>query len=193
MKERILVIDGHPDAHRERFCHALAEAYIEGARAAGKQTRLLTVSEMTFPLLRSAADFTSPPEDAAILRARDDLLWCDHMVIIFPLWLGGAPALLRAFFEQIARGSFVAETTGRGIRQNLKGRSARLIVTMGMPAPVYSLIFHEHGVRNVMQGILGFGGIAPVRRTLFGAVEAATAQTQQARLRAVQQLGAEGR
>ena len=99
MKERILVIDGHPDAHRERFCHALAEAYIEGARAAGKQTRLLTVSEMTFPLLRSAADFTSAPEDAAILRARDDLLWCDHMVIIFPLWLGGALVLLRAFFE----------------------------------------------------------------------------------------------
>ena len=193
MNERILVIDGHPDAARERFCHALAEAYIEGARGAGKQTRLLTVSEMTFPLLRTSADFSSPPEDAAILRARDDLLWCDHVVILFPLWLGGAPALLRAFFEQIARGSFVAETTGRGIRQKLKGRSARLIVTMGMPAPIYSFVFQEHGVRNVMQGILGFGGIAPVRRTLFGSVEAASAQTQQARLKAVQRLGAEGR
>ena len=148
---------------------------------------------MSFPMLRTEADFASPPEDAAILRARDDLLWCDHVVIIFPLWLGGAPALLRAFFEQIARGSFVAETAGRGIRQKLKGRSARLIVTMGMPAPIYSLVFHEHGVRNVMQGILGFGGIAPIKRTLFGAMEAASPQTQRARLLAVQQLGAEGR
>jgi len=193
MSERILVIDGHPDAQRERFCHALAEAYIEGARSAGKQTRLLTVSEMSFPLLRTGADFANPPDDAAILRARDDLLWCDHVVVLFPLWLGGAPALLRAFFEQIARGNFVAETTGRGIRQKLKGRSARLIVTMGMPAPIYSFVFHEHGVRNVMQGILSFGGIAPVRRTLFGSMEAVSAQTQRARLKAVQQLGAEGR
>lgn len=193
MSERILVIDGHPDAKRERFCHALAEAYIEGARASGKQTRLLTVSEMEFALLRTVADFASPPSDPAILRARDDLMWCDHVAIVFPLWLGGAPALLRAFFEQIARAGFVAETAGRGIQQKLKGRSARLIVTMGMPAPIYSLVFHEHGVRNVMQGILGFGGIAPIRRTLFGAVGSANAQTQQARLKAVQQLGAEGR
>jgi len=64
---------------------------------------------------------------------------------------------------------------------------------MGMPAPIYSLVFHEHGVRNVMQGILGFGGIAPIKRTLFGAMEAASPQTQRARLLAVQQLGAEGR
>jgi putative NADPH-quinone reductase len=192
LPSRILILDGHPDRDRSRFCHALAEAYVAGARSAGKEARLLTISEIGIPFLRTAAEFSTPPDSAEILRARDDFLWCDHLVIVFPLWLGGAPSLLRAFFEQVARGGFVAETSGRGIRQKLKGRSARLIVTMGMPSFAYSLMFREHGVRNIMQGVLGFGGIAPVRRTLFGGVETAGAHVQRARLAKVRQLGCDG-
>ncbi len=192
MRDRILVIDGHPDASRDRLCHALADAYVTGARSSGLETRLITVSELDFPLLRTAQEFNELPDNTGILRAREDLVWCNHVVLVFPLWLGGAPSLLRAFFEQVARGSFVAEASGRGIQQKLKGRSARLIVTMGMPAFAYSLIFREHGVRNVMQGILGFGGISPIHRTLFGAVEAGDAKRQTARIEVVRKLGASG-
>lgn len=192
MGSRILVIDGHPDPARGRFGHALAEAYIYGARATGRETRLITVAEIDVALLRTEADFATPPDAAPILRARDDLMWCDHIVLIFPLWLGGAPALLRAFLEQVARGAFVADISPRGVQRKLKGRSARLIVTMGMPAPIYSLIFHEHGVRNLMQGVLGLGGVAPIRRTLFGMVEGAGEEVQRARLERVRRLGAEG-
>lgn len=192
LRDRILVIDGHPDASRDRLCHALADAYVTGARSSGLEIRLITVSELEFALLRTAKEFDQPPEDTGILRAREDLLWCNHIVLVFPLWLGGAPSLLRGFFEQVARGSFVAETSGKGIRQKLKGRSARLIVTMGMPALAYSLIFHEHGVRNVMQGILGFGGVTPIRRTLLGAVETGDTKRKQARIEAVRRLGAAG-
>lgn len=192
MTERILIIDGHPDPDRKRYGHALAEAYAEGARATGKQTRLITLAEAEFPLLRTSEEFAVPPAAPAIISARDDLLWADHVVLLFPLWLGGAPALLHAFLEQIARASFVAETRGRGIKQNLKGRSARLIVTMGMPAFVYRFIFRAHGVRNIMQGVLGFGGFNPIRLTLFGAIEAAGERILKRQLRRVAMLGREG-
>lgn len=189
MKSRVLVIDGHPDPDRSRFCHALANAYLEGARATGKQVRLITVAEADFALLRTAKDFATPPESPAILSARDDLRWADHVVLVFPLWLGDAPALLRGFLEQVARASFVAETSGRGIRPKLKGRSARLIVTMGMPSFLYRLIFRAHGLKAIMQGILGFGGLAPIRLTLMGAAEAAGAPLQKKRLARVAALG----
>lgn len=192
MGDRILIIDGHPDPARSRFSHALAEAYVEGARSTGKDTRLISVAEAEFPLLRTAADFASPPDTPSIVRAREDILWADHIVIIFPLWLGGAPALLRGFLEQVARGSFVADISTRGLQQKLKGKSARLIVTMGMPAPVYRFWFHEHGVRNIMQGVLGLGGIAPVRRTLFGMMEGASERLQRRRLDEVRELGRDG-
>jgi putative NADPH-quinone reductase len=192
MAQRILVIDGHPDPDRARLCHALADAYVKGARDTGKETRLITLADAAFPLLRTAREFAAAPEAPAILMARDDMLWAEHIVIVFPLWLGGAPALLRAFLEQVARGDFVASTSGRGIHQKLKGRSARLIVTMGMPAFIYRLAFHAHGVKNIMQGVLGFGGIKPIALTLFGAVEAVGAQVQKARLAKVERIGREG-
>lgn len=50
-----------------------------------------------------------------------------------PLWLGDVPALLKAFLEQIARPRF-ALAQGTMPKPLVKGRSARLIVTMGMPA-----------------------------------------------------------
>jgi len=192
MIKRILIIDGHPDPDRKRFCHALAEAYVEGARETGNEVRTLTVAEMEVPLLRTAAEFAAPPEYSAILTARADLLWCNHLVLVFPLWLGGAPALLRAFLEQVGRANFMADATGKGIIQKLKGRSARLIVTMGMPALAYRLIFREHGVRNLMQGVIGFGGIAPVRCTLLGAIEAVSDGERKHRIDLIRSLGRGG-
>ncbi len=189
MAKRILVIDGHPDPDRKRFCHALAEAYADGARDTGNDVRCLTVSEMQVGFLRTAEEFAALPQDNLILTARADLLWCEHVVLIFPLWLGGAPALLRAFMEQVGRANFMADTSGKGIRQKLRGRSARLIVTMGMPSSIYQLIFHEHGVRNIIQGVLGLGGIGPIKRTLFGAIEVVTDAERQRRIALVKAMG----
>jgi hypothetical protein len=46
---------------------------------------------------------------------------------------------------------------------------------MGKPSLIYRLFFHAHGVRNIMQGVLGFAGFAPARATLFGDVDDADA------------------
>lgn len=193
MAQKILIIDGHPDPVRARFCHAMVDAYVDGAMSAGKETRLITVAELPCEMLRTAAEFAAPPNSAHIVSAQADITWADHVVLVFPLWLGGAPALLRAFLEQVARGNFFAATEGPGIRSKFKGKSARVIVTMGMPAIIYRLFFHAHGVRNIMSGVLGFAGFGPVRATLFGAIESVTARQQRARLAQVRALGRDGR
>jgi putative NADPH-quinone reductase len=193
MAQKILIIDGHPDPARARFCHALADAYVDGAMSAGKETRLITVAELPLEVVRTAAEFGTAPTSAQIVSAQADIVWADHLVLVFPLWLGGAPALLRAFLEQIARGDFFAATEGLGIRSKFKGKSARLIVTMGMPAIIYRLFFHAHGVRNIMGGVLGFAGFGPVHATMCGAIESVTARQQSARLAKVRALGRDGR
>lgn len=192
MVQKILIIDGHPDPARAHLCHAIADAYVDGAMGAGKETRLISVAETPIEVLRTASDFAAAPTSAYALSAQADITWADHLVLVFPLWLGGAPALLRAFLEQVARGNFFASTEGPGIKPKFKGKSARVIVTMGMPAFAYRLMFHAHGVRNIMQGVLGFAGFGPVRATMFGAVEAAKPHQQRARLEAVRVLGRDG-
>lgn len=183
----ILVIDGHPDKG-PALCHALAEAYVEGAREAGHETRLIRLADANFPILRRAADFITPPEDQAILDARSDVLWASHVVLVFPLWLGGAPSLLRAFLEQCARGQFFAEMTPTGPRGKLGGKSARMIVTMGAPSLFYRLVYGAFGVRAIAKSILGFAGFSPVRSTLLGAIEGPK-EAQTRRIARVRELG----
>jgi putative NADPH-quinone reductase len=83
------------------------------------------------------------------------------------------PALLKGFLEQVARPGFAfAADEGRTAftRKGLTGRSARVVVTMGMPALVYRWYFRAHSVKSLERNILGFVGIAPVHETLIGGV-----------------------
>ena len=56
-------------------------------------------------------------------------------------------------------------------KKALGGRSARIVVTMGMPALLYRWYFRAHSVKSLERNILGFVGIAPVHETLIGLVD----------------------
>jgi putative NADPH-quinone reductase len=92
-------------------------------------------------------------------------------VVIFPLWLGDMPAVLKAFFEQTLRPGFAFSYRSSGFpAMHLKGRSARVIVTMGMPKLVYRWYFRAHGLKNLKRNVLRFVGFSPVRDTILGRV-----------------------
>lgn len=189
--KRILIIQGHPDAAAEHFGHALAQAYAAAAREAGHEVQVLEVATLDFPLLRSKAEWEHGPVPPALLPAQQAVQWAQHLVFFFPLWLGGMPALLKAFLEQVARPGFALAYGGGLPKGLLHGRSARLVVTMGMPAAVYRWFFRAHSVKALKRNILGFVGIAPVRESLIGTVEG-HAGRRDAWLARMQTLGARG-
>ena len=41
------------------------------------------------------------PED--VKEGQEAIVWADHIVFLYPLWLGDMPALLKAFLEQALR------------------------------------------------------------------------------------------
>ncbi|MBI3229815.1 MAG: NAD(P)H-dependent oxidoreductase [Burkholderiales bacterium] len=171
MSKRILVIQGHPDGSEPHLCHALANSYSEGATDAGHVLRQINLAELDFPLLRSQKEWEHGQLPASLKQAQDDIAWAEHIVFFFPLWLGDMPALLKGFLEQVARPDF-AFKRGEGDspwgKKGLTGRSARVVVTMGMPAIVYRWYFRAHSVKSLERNILGFVGIAPVHETLIG-------------------------
>lgn len=173
MGQRILILQGHPD-RAEHFGHALAQAYADGALQAGHEVRRIDVAALDFPLLRSkqAWDHGSVPD--SLLPAQADIQWAQHLLLVFPLWLGGMPATLKGFLEQVARPGFaIGPMQGHGLPQKLlAGRSARVVVTMGMPALVYRWYFRAHSLKALERNILGFVGIAPIDETLIGNVDA---------------------
>ncbi|HET9903129.1 MAG TPA: NAD(P)H-dependent oxidoreductase [Xanthobacteraceae bacterium] len=188
---RITLIQGHPTADARHFCHALADSYREGAQAAGHEVRDIEVARLDFPVLRARSDWESAPPTPDIAAAQEDLSWADHLVLVYPLWLGTMPALVKAFLEQALRPGFAvpARFDEKGFRGRLQGKSARIIVTMGMPAWVYRWYFLAHGLKSLERSILGMVGVSS-RHTLIGSVEAASDARRQGWLDSVRRLGA---
>jgi putative NADPH-quinone reductase len=81
-------------------------------------------------------------------------------VIVYPLWLGTMPALLKGFLEQAFRPGFAFDTKPKGLwNRRLKGGSARIVVTMGMPAFFYRVYYRAHSLKSLKRNILEFCGI----------------------------------
>jgi len=74
----------------------------------------------------------------------------------------------------------------------LKGRSARIVVTMGMPALVYRWYFGAHGLKSLERSILRFVGIKPIKETLIGMIGAAYEAKRKAWLQKLLALGCKG-
>lgn len=190
---RILVINGHPDLNAIHFGHALADAYIDGARSGGHEYRRLDLARLDFPFLRSKEDWENGPLPAGLVAAADLIAWADHLVLVFPLWLGTMPALVKAFLEHVLH---PLHGGSRGIdllpTERLAGKSVRIVVTMGMPAAWYRFFYRAHGLRGLERNILRFCGASPVRSTLIGLVEGSAARRARALAR-VRGLGVRAR
>src|SRR5487761_2415522 len=127
MGSRIALIQGHPDLRKTHFGHALEEAYLKGALAAGHEVRRIDVAEIEFPVRRTKEDGDDGPPPDSIFDAQDAIRWADHLVMFYPLWLGGMPALFKAFLEQVFRPGFAIGKIEHGKRWEklLTGKSAR--------------------------------------------------------------------
>jgi putative NADPH-quinone reductase len=190
--KRIAVIIGHPDPRPGRFCRALAEAYAEGARRGGHEVRSVDVAGIDFPVLRTKDDWDRGPLPESLREAQEAIGRAEHLVLIFPLWLGTMPALLKAFLEQVLRPGFAVDARGSPWKKGLSGKSARIVVTMGMPAFFYRWYFGAHGLKGLERNVLAFCGIGPIRETLIGTVEG-RAEAREKWLLKMRELGSEGR
>lgn len=173
MPKRIAVIDAHPDDDDGRLVHRLAQAYAGGAKDAGHEVHLIRLAALEFPLVHSKQEWDSGKIPSALEPAQDSIAWADHLVILYPLWLGSMPALLKGFLEQVMRPGFAVATPEMGGmgRKLFRGKSARVVVTMGMPAFFYRWYFRAHSLKSLERNILKFCGVSPVKETLIGMAE----------------------
>jgi putative NADPH-quinone reductase len=189
-RKHVLVLNGHPDSRPERFAHALASAYARGAREAGHDVRIVHIGSLQFPLLRTATDFEQGKPPTVIAGCQADLRQADHVVVVFPLWLGAMPALLKGYFEQVLRPGFAFEYGKRKLaRKLLKGKSARVVVTMGMPAALYRWAYRAHSLKSLERNILGFCGIRVVGHDVIGLMGEPKAGRRERWLAKMEQLG----
>lgn len=186
---KIAIIVGH--SQQQTFSDALAEAYERGAKAAGHEVRRITLSTLDFdPILRGGYRHEQPLEPD-LQAAYDWMVESDHWVIVFPLWLGDMPAILKGFLERVLQPDLIRrQGTEHAMNFRIfKNKSARILMTMGMPTLFYRLWYGASTIRLMKRNILHFIGVKPVRETLFGMVSDVSNDKRLQWLKEVEALG----
>ncbi|MEL6568139.1 MAG: NAD(P)H-dependent oxidoreductase [Pseudomonadota bacterium] len=192
MSKTVCIINAHPDPSPDRLIHAICDAAEEGARGAGHTVSRINIGALDFPLLTTAEEFAEPPVEP-ILSERAKIADADHVFIAFPLWIGAMPAKARAFFEQAARADFFIVQEGDEVGwpvQLMKGKSAHIVVTMGMPSLVYRFGMDAGAVKALERALLGLSGFSPVHHTIIGGVGSKTDDDRSKILKQMADLGA---
>jgi NAD(P)H dehydrogenase (quinone) len=186
---KIMIVVGHPQ--RRTFCEAIGRAYEKGALAAGHQAKLFLLSEMSFDAILHDGYRKAQPLESDLRDAYEMLTLCDHLVLIFPLWCGDMPALLKGFIERILQPDLIARQDSETAMNwhIFADKSARIVMTMGMPVSIYRWWYRGHALKLLTRNILHFIGIKPVRQTLYGMLGTSKPAVRERWLREIEALG----
>ena len=163
----VFIVKAHPEP--ASFSGAMAETAVETLTTAGHTVVVSDLYEMAFNPVSGRHNFTSV-RDAGYFKQQieevhatevdgfapdiqvemDKLLGCDALILLFPLWWFGLPAILKGWVDRVfAMGKIYGG--GRWYDNGvLAGKRAMLALTTGGPAPAYA----ERGINGDIDHIL---------------------------------------
>jgi NAD(P)H dehydrogenase (quinone) len=153
---RTLVVHCHPDP--ESFTAAVRDRAIEALRGRGDEVRLTDLYAMRFdPVLsrREEARHLEPGPDPSVADHAADLQWCQQLVLIYPTWWSGQPAMLKGWFDRVLVKDVAFELPPDSNRIHAKLRNVRRIVAIT-----------THGSSKLINALEGEVGKRMVTRTL---------------------------
>lgn len=169
----------------------MAQSYKKGADTNGDLCQLVHLVDLKFnPILTYGYRLVSELEPD-LLKIQQDILQADHLVFVYPNWWATFPALLKGFIDRVFLPNFAFKYHEKGPFWDklLKGKTARLIVTMDTPKWYYWLINRNAGHNAMKIGVLEFCGIKPVKISVFAPVKSSDELKREKWLTEVETLG----
>jgi len=196
MPQRIFILNGHPGP--SSLTRQAVDRYLAAAQAAGHETRLQHLSELSFDPDRGKAGYANAkPLEPVLDESLANLEWCSHLVLAFPLWWGGFPAKTKGWIDRVfvnGRTFTTERTTALGLPAPLlTGRSARVIITSDTPRSFLRLAYGDAILRQLKGQILGFCGFKPVKVTFFAPASHPKPGAVDTLLTQMDRLGRDGR
>jgi putative NADPH-quinone reductase len=171
---RALVLFAHPCP--ESFSAALHREVVDTLEGRGWQVDDCDLNAEGFsPVLTvderrgyhdTAANIGPVREYVERLRAAEAL------VMVFPVWNFGYPAILKGFLDRVLTPGFAfRHVTHDRWDQLLSGRTVDLMTTMDTPPLWYRWVIGRPGHNQMRKSVLGFCGVKPVKVSQFGPVK----------------------
>lgn len=187
--KKILIIQGNPD--KNSFCNALAESYKKGALRTKADVKEIHVGEIDFDPFLGFGYKKEIELEQGLIDSQHMIKWADHLVFVYPTWWGTMPALLKGFIDRVFLPGFGFQFRNGSVWWNklLKGKSARLIVTMDTPPWYFWLFYGRPGHNAMKKSTLEFCGIKPVKISSIGPIKYSKKSKRISWLTQVEKLG----
>ncbi|MDO8623792.1 MAG: NAD(P)H-dependent oxidoreductase [bacterium] len=188
--KKIFILLGHTD--HETLSGAFSDMYERAAKAAGYEVRRMNIGEMQFdPILHKGYKVIQELEPD-LKTFLDTMKWCEHFVVIYPIWWSAMPAKLKGLFDRAWLPHLCFNFADHGLTWTklLKGRTGR-IITSANSFPWMIYFMYGSVTAHTALSILGFAGIR-TRTTLFGPSERSSPARHARWMRKVELLGKRG-
>ncbi len=155
---RALVVHAHPA--QDSFNHALFTAVREGLDAAGHAVRVADLYRDGFDPVLSEAEWRRnldhPANMAGLERQVEDLRWADTVILVFPTWWYGMPAILKGYLDRVwmAGVAFHLPDGPGPIRPGLPQiRRLDVVTTAGAPHWFTRLVIGHPNKKTIQRGL----------------------------------------
>lgn len=135
---RHLVVLGHPDP--DSFCGSMARTYCDTVRAFGQEATLRDLYTLGFDptLKRDEIPHPGPHRKPAmdIVEDLELLRQADVIVLVYPIWFGMPPAVIKGYVDRVLGAGFTAQDIKRGTRHPvLHGKRLALFTSSASTRP----------------------------------------------------------
>lgn len=119
-------------------------------------------------------------------RYRNQLLWAEHLIFIFPIWWGGMPAILKGYIDRVFSKGFAYDYKGVIPVGHLQNKTAWIITTHDTPT-LYVRFFQQDYGKVLKRQVLKMCGIRPVKHYSMPFLRNKNAQQRQKFLHFIQE------
>ncbi|BAU28441.1 NAD(P)H dehydrogenase (quinone) [Aneurinibacillus soli] len=172
---KTLVIYTHPN--HQSLSYAFLQKVIQGGRENPtiSEIKVLDLYEEKFnPVLvfnekKRRRDMHADPQ---LEKYREQIIWADKIVFVYPIWWGRPPAMLMGYIDQMFASDFAYKDKGGLMPEGLlKGKSVVCISTM--KGPTYYPLFWLNNAHKVLmkKALFRYVGIKKVKFFEFGNME----------------------
>lgn len=153
---RVLAVYCHPNP--DSLVAAAKDRALDGLRSAGHELRFTDLYADGFDPTMSADERRTHEEPgvvAELQRYADDLMWAEALVLIYPTWWGGQPAMLKGWMDRlwVAGVAWRMDDGDRTPTPKLRDLRRLVVVT-------------THGSSKLMNSLQGESGKRTVTRSL---------------------------